>query len=443
MRFINKKFYLIFVLTLVFSFLAVSEIYASATDNVSGFAWSENIGWISFNSKNCDVNGDGKSEGTPAGCPVSGTPMANYGVNINPSTSMFSGYAWSENIGWIDFAPAGPYPASPNYSACLDMPGNGQACNGVGNYKTAGWARALSYDASWDGWLKLRGSNYDVDLGKQTGQFSGYAWGSDIIGWINFKGSNYGVTTTFALNQPPNKPEPSGEDNGIVWNNCSTQEKSIPTFSWTYFDPESDLQSAYEIEVDDDSSFNAPKFNHLVNLAATSYALNLLQDDDILDPGGYWAPVLDWNVQYFWRVRVKDNQGNWSAWSSSNNFRTPAHAYPWVDFFWAPVRPSQNETVSFDPDASVVYDGSSIDAYLWSVSQGTGSFVDSTNADSHYPHIQFSTLSNKINLQITDDDDFSCSKEKDVTAQLPLPEYKEIPPIIWFRKILAGLAFLF
>jgi hypothetical protein len=32
-----------------------------------------------------------------------------------------TGYAWSENIGWIDFAPSGPYPATPNYSGKIDL----------------------------------------------------------------------------------------------------------------------------------------------------------------------------------------------------------------------------------------------------------------------------------------------------------------------------------
>src|SRR5512133_3036518 len=58
---------------------------AGAGDALSGYAWSENIGWISFN---CTNNNS---------CGTSG----NYGVNV--STTNLSGYAWSENIGWITF----------------------------------------------------------------------------------------------------------------------------------------------------------------------------------------------------------------------------------------------------------------------------------------------------------------------------------------------------
>src|SRR3989344_4372818 len=131
-------------------FLLGLPVQAAAAGNVSGYAWSENIGWIKFNG-------------------------TNYGVNIN-SNGNFSGYAWSENIGWIHFAPAGPYPVAPNYAACLDLPGAGQACDGIGNYKAGGWARALSYGGGWDGWIKLRGTNYGVSVDKSTGKISGYAW---------------------------------------------------------------------------------------------------------------------------------------------------------------------------------------------------------------------------------------------------------------------------
>ncbi len=56
---------------------------ASADNNVSGWAWNSNTGWVSFNCTN----------DTPA---CNGT---NYGVSININTGHFSGYAWSSNTG--------------------------------------------------------------------------------------------------------------------------------------------------------------------------------------------------------------------------------------------------------------------------------------------------------------------------------------------------------
>jgi hypothetical protein len=50
--------------------------------NLSGYAWGENVGWINFE-------------------PTGG------GVRIDPASGVFSGYAWGENIGWINFASNG------------------------------------------------------------------------------------------------------------------------------------------------------------------------------------------------------------------------------------------------------------------------------------------------------------------------------------------------
>jgi len=120
------------ILAFKYSFQPESAQSATA-DNVSGWAWSETIGWISFN---CTDRG------------VCGT--SNYGVNIDGSGN-FSGYAWSENIGWINFAPTGPYPTTPNYSAKYDSETD----------NITGWAKAEAADGNgWDGWILL---------GKETG----------------------------------------------------------------------------------------------------------------------------------------------------------------------------------------------------------------------------------------------------------------------------------
>lgn len=429
---------------------------ASPTDNVSGYAWSENIGWISFNCTN-----------------TNSCASVNYGVNINPSNGNFSGYAWSENIGWINFAPVGPYPNPPNNSADVNL----------NNFEVSGWVRAVSYGGGWNGWIKMRcqggecnTSNYGVSA-NSSGQLRGFAWGSDVVGWVSFSSAdcdadnngfidsgacggdnsttavaNYGATADpSTFNSKPDKPTippptipPTYGPDGITWDNCTFKGKSTPTFNWTYSDPDGDLMQAYEIEVDDDAAFGAPKFNHLVNLPSTAYALNLYDDDEDPDdlPFSMQDYELDWDTQYFWQVRVQDSVGNWSGWSNSQGFKPPKHAYPWVDFTWLPTEPTQKETVEFNPDASEVYDGLPISDYLWSITQGTGDFVEGTNAVFQYPNIQFSTLNNKVSLQITDSDSYSCAKEKDLTAELPLPEYKEIPPIIWLKKILAGLSAL-
>ena len=80
---------------------ASAELFVESTKaghNFDGFAWSENYGWVSFNSSNCDPD----NNGTPDACPGAGT-VSNYGVNVNYRTGAIDGEAWSSNIGWIVF----------------------------------------------------------------------------------------------------------------------------------------------------------------------------------------------------------------------------------------------------------------------------------------------------------------------------------------------------
>ncbi|MDP2641472.1 MAG: hypothetical protein Q8P39_02945 [Candidatus Yanofskybacteria bacterium] len=165
------------------------EAEASSSDNVSGYAWSSNIGWISFNC----TDGDSCAE-------------SNYGVHVDPNTDRFSGYAWSSGIGWISFnrSETGAPPGQYSYSTHLaQIQQNGDV---------RGWARALaacdeipcassgpgSNSGGWDGWIKLRnhpsdsGPSYGVTYNINTGEFEGWAWGSDVVGWISFNCGNAG-----------------------------------------------------------------------------------------------------------------------------------------------------------------------------------------------------------------------------------------------------------
>jgi len=107
-------------------FLFFGAGQAKATANVWGWAWSENIGWISFNKDPYIANGHTVVTGGGGSQP--------YGVTINPDGT-FTGYAWSENIGWIRFDPPGPYPDAPSWSAKVSL---------SGNQPVTGWARACS-----------------------------------------------------------------------------------------------------------------------------------------------------------------------------------------------------------------------------------------------------------------------------------------------------------
>lgn len=156
---------LLFIVALLYgAFFAggVIETKAGTSHNVSGFAWSDNVGWISFNcsdSNSCN--------------------SVDYGVNI-AQDGILSGYAWNDIMGWTSFNKA-------DLAGCASG-----ACEAkLVNNKLQGWARTLSYGDGWDGWISLGGGNYEITLNGNN--FEGFAWDSNIAGaskigtgWVHF-----------------------------------------------------------------------------------------------------------------------------------------------------------------------------------------------------------------------------------------------------------------
>jgi hypothetical protein len=108
-----------------------SPLVSCQAHDVWGWAWSDNIGPISFSCENETEIGTG----------------ADYGIDIEEETGNLSGYAWSGSVGWIDFTPAGPYPDTPNYPAKVDLQSG----------EVSGWIKVLNPGDTWDGWIKLGG----------------------------------------------------------------------------------------------------------------------------------------------------------------------------------------------------------------------------------------------------------------------------------------------
>jgi len=162
----------------------------SGNENVGGFAWSENIGWVSFNNETVD----GVAGGGGSTC---------YGVNIDASNRKMSGYAWSENIGWISFN-------EDSLNGCNGC--SGAAClptvdtnaDGSGNHTITGWGRAIaavtagSNAGGWDGCLKFK----DSYVGS-NGDFHGWMTSSadattGVVGWVNLNSANCNGTNCTA-----------------------------------------------------------------------------------------------------------------------------------------------------------------------------------------------------------------------------------------------------
>ena len=155
-----------FLMALVLLF--AGYVKAATSVDVTGYAWSSNIGWISMS---CQDGGPGQSNICSS---------SNYGVTVN-SDGTLTGYAWSSNIGWIRFGGITGCPSGGNCNARL----NGDAS------QLQGWARALSHGGGWDGWISLNcsnhggcgSSNYRVRVNNTS---NSYAWGGDVVGWTDF-----------------------------------------------------------------------------------------------------------------------------------------------------------------------------------------------------------------------------------------------------------------
>ena len=420
-------------------FFPINPTQSAAADNVSGWAWAggddgvnAGNGWISFNN-------------------TSGGGGINYGVNVDAVTGDFSGYAWAgggvdaagnlvPTLGWISFnrtvtgnPPAAPYNSGSGPIANLDF----------ATKRVRGWAKVIAADGNgWDGWIKLGddsgtwpagGSQVYVQILAGPDEFRGWAWGSDVVGWIKFNcadapancgTSNYKVLIN--INFPPSVTCNDAE----IWNYCS--DSKAPTLSWNYSDPDSDPQESYWIQIDNNSGFSSPEID-----TGERYS-----SGNTYHPSPTEASNLNWNTKYYWRVKVKDNQGNWSGWSpAACSFTTPIHAYPDVDFTRSPYRPSAGENVRFTDD-STCYDPDAVarpcshpdsggnDSFSWTwTGPGTVNYDDPLTPTFENPVVSFSDPGNwTVKLEVTDSDGFMCSKTKSVKVSLPLPEWKEIIP---------------
>ena len=112
--------------------------------NVSGVSTiqtgTQGFGWISMSGINPSSGG------------------GNYQVQIDPITGKFSGYAWSENGGWVNFAPTGPYPSAAGTTAQSAFVDPACLADKTRTCDVKGWVRfigAATGGSSWDGWVNM------------------------------------------------------------------------------------------------------------------------------------------------------------------------------------------------------------------------------------------------------------------------------------------------
>jgi len=234
------------------------------------------------------------------------------------------------------------------------------------------------------------------------------------------------VTATFKIKFSP--PTGLEESPDYCWGNpLPVAPGTAIIFSWVYDPVHVYPQGAYEIWISD--GINSATTTH------TSLSSNYVLD---LNDFGNWKDTqcdhsvefptfgkgLCWDGTYYWKVKVKDNLGNWSNFSNQSSFEMPAHAWPWIDFSWTPERPTVDEIVYFT-DLSEAFGGAVKSNWDWNFQDGnplTSNLRDATTT--------FTSIGSKnVTLTVTDSDNFSCYDSKDIQIAFSLPKWKEVPPI--------------
>jgi len=130
---VSGVMFALFLVGLTSSFFSATRVAAQATGvELYGWAWGVNTGWVSFNSKDCDTDANGVSDGAGS-CPVIGTPIPSYSVTLLPGNQLV-GYAWTSTLGWVRFSGASAFPSGPGTT-----PAN--ATYDPGTRTISGWAK--------------------------------------------------------------------------------------------------------------------------------------------------------------------------------------------------------------------------------------------------------------------------------------------------------------
>ncbi len=419
---------------------------AGAGHNVLGFAWSENIDWISFNSGNCDTDSNGfvDTDATVLGCGGdNSTDVAfDYGVNVDSVTGNFSGYAWSSSIGWVRFQQSAVPEVPPDNFAfsvncddpitCDDIGDNCTACYNSTDHNIYGWAKILALGD--DGWLKMNGTWSDgVNL--SNNDFSDWAWNDDNnntgIGWVSFNCDNNascGVSDykVYLRNNPP--VITSGGQSMV--DVCLLGANPQAQFFWGYTDIDiGDFQSAYQVEIYKDAAFTLP-------VVGGDSGKVLSASNVFTVPAG----VLEYSKEYWYRLRVWDSNNAESniLTPNFNDLKSISHQYPTPAFSYDPsVGITQFQEITFDPSLSQAYGGFSILSYEWDFDYDVADPLEPSLDDSTDPgdpttvHSYAEVKTYEVNLKVTDTsmDSYSCMVSQSIdVGGADLPKWNEANP---------------
>ena len=163
---------------------------ADSSVAITGYAWSSNMGWVNFGP----TNGYG-------------------GVSEDSSTGALSGYAWSPYFGWIDFSGA-------KVTGGM-VTGWAQSCAAFSDKNSCSGSLDPG-SGGWDGKIHLSGTAQDSStygIKVTDGCWSGYAWGSQSIGAIHF--SDGSLFSSYKVGDPSCGGCVNGTNNYPTCDTCS------------------------------------------------------------------------------------------------------------------------------------------------------------------------------------------------------------------------------
>ncbi|MEX0877503.1 MAG: hypothetical protein WDZ40_01410 [Candidatus Spechtbacterales bacterium] len=455
------------------------------TADLYGWAWSSNIGWISFDAQDCDTDENGFVDSGLCEGDNTTDVVFDYGVFLDTPTGDLSGYAWSSNIGWITFnrADAGNPPAPP-------FDGGSGPIARLEGQNLRGWARALSNGGGWDGWIRFDEDTSGgapayggVTFDGSIEAFEGWAWGDEVMGWMSFNSTTDTTSTeSYAVRSTSFNAAPSVTNLNISFSASSGPVcVSQMRLSWDFGDSEDgdictgDL-CGYRIQVSTLPDIWVPsgpggiiqfdsgivrsgaeeRFVTIANPATHEF------DDLVADGDG----TLEFSTNYYWRVQVYDSEGEFSDWVvyqddtiPAESFTTSLHPYPEPDFSWECF---ESDGVTPKPDCAVptqihfsdltTFDaGAGAQNWDWELPLNpppTMTCINPGCESEQNPQVEITDAGLYI-VRLTATDGAlaadvnsgagQCSIDKIVVGQYPLPEeFKEITPVSLFKNIIFG-----
>ncbi len=211
-----------------------------------GYAWSPTIGWVSFNSDNCDTNGNGFTESICGGDDAS-TAAPSYGVSLSGAgVAEFSGWAWNDVVGWISF------------NCSNTVPGFASGTCGAKAYR-----------------VKTKVGVPSVGVGELVSPtFDTERVGGAAFNTLTWLGNANGGTVQFK----------------IATSNCSTGEDNYPACdsgTWSFVGPDSSNSESYYEPSAPDVPVRISRLDHN-NKRYLRYTIYLLSDASLTS-----SPVVD------------------------------------------------------------------------------------------------------------------------------------------------------